>query len=112
MKYIRGNTTTFRSEPIDEDDHGTAISLIHNQGFTGTRTPPHCLILEGRKGSAVVMLENSKDRELLLDVLQNPPGYHDEPADIGPHDAAYLVIHGCPPWVCEAIHGGGGSIHR
>lgn len=92
MKYIRGDSTSFRSDPIDEGDAGTAITLIHNYGIGYYRTPFHCLVLEGRKGSAVILLETDKDIDLLLHVLQNPPSYQDEPVIVGPYDGAYLVM--------------------
>lgn len=95
MKYITGKTTTYRSEPVYEQGAGTSITLINHPSTSGDiSTTLCCLVLNGRRGSAAVVVEAEEDRQLLVDVLLNPPGYHDEPVRLGPYDSAYLVLDG------------------
>lgn len=77
MKYIKGECITFNP------DASYALKVIDN----------HCLILEaGSDSPVVVILETDEDRQSLIDVLENPPDFHDEPVAIGPYNGYYLTI--------------------
>lgn len=75
MKYITGNTTKFKWT------HDHSVWIISN----------HTLVLEGRRGLAVLLLDDG-GRKVLAETLRALPSYYTEPVTIKLDDTTSLAL--------------------